>query len=100
VISFEARKTNLRQVTTDKADAYHLGVLYYKEDLGIYQKKAEKALNLRLLPRQHSALSDSYVQIKLQFQVALDQVLPEYHTVFRIYMASHFIKLSNSSGRS
>jgi len=82
VISFEARKTNLRQVKTDKADAYHLGELYYKEDLEIYQKKTEKALNLRLLTRQHSALTDSYVQIKLQFQVALDQVFPEYHTVF------------------
>lgn len=82
VISFEARKTNLRQVKTDKADAYHLGELYYKEDLAIYQKKTEKALNLRLLTRQQSALTDSYVQIKLQFQVALDQVFPEYHTVF------------------
>src|SRR5699024_6129000 len=59
-----------------------LGELYYKEDLEIYQKKAEKALNLRLLTRQHSALTDSYVQIKLQFQVALDQVFPEYHSVF------------------
>lgn len=82
MISFEARKTNLRQVKTDKADAYYLNELYYKEDLEIYQKKTEKALNLRLLTRQHSALTDSYVQIKLQFQVALDQALPEYHTVF------------------
>jgi len=82
VISFEARKTSLRQVKTDKADAYHLGELYYKEDLEIYQRKTEKALNLRLLTRQHSALTDSYVQIKLQFQVALDQVFPEYHSAF------------------
>jgi len=82
VISFEARKTSLRQVKTDKADAYHLGELYYKEDLEIYQRKTEKALNLRLLTRQHSALTDSYVQIKLQFQVALDQIFPEYHHVF------------------
>src|SRR5690625_7657742 len=59
VISFEARKTNLRQVKTDKADAFHLGELYYKEDLEIYQKKTEKALNLRLLTRQHSALTRS-----------------------------------------
>lgn len=82
VVSFEARKTSLRQVKTDKADAFHLGELYYKEDLEIYQKKTEKSLNLRLLTRQHSALTDSYVQIKLQFQVALDQVFAEYHRVF------------------
>lgn len=82
VISFEARKTNLRQVKTDKADAFHLGQLYYKEDLEIYQRKADKALNLRLLTRQHSALTESYVGIKLQFQVALDCIFPEYHNVF------------------
>src|SRR5690625_4033675 len=82
VISFEARKTNLRQVKTDKTDAYHSGELYYKEDFEIYQKKTDKALNLRLLTRRHSALTDSYVQIKLQFQVALDRVFPEFHNVF------------------
>ena len=82
MIAFEARKANLRQVKTDKADAFHLGELYYKEDLGIYQNKTEKALNLRLLTRQLSALIDSYVQKKLQFQVALDQVFPEYHCAF------------------
>lgn len=54
VISFEARKTNLRQVKTDKADAYHLGEIYYKKNLEIYQKKTVRALNLRLLTRQHS----------------------------------------------
>jgi len=59
-----------------------LGELYYKEDLEIYQRKTEKALNLRLLRRQHSALTDSYVQIKLQFQVALHQIFPEYHRAF------------------
>ncbi len=44
VISFEARKTNLRQVKTDKADAFHLGELYYKEDLEIYKRKQRKLL--------------------------------------------------------
>ena len=82
VVSFEAKKTSLRKVKTDKADAFHLGELYYKEDLEIYQRKTAKALNLRLLTRQHSALTESYVEIKLQFQVALDQVFPEYHSVF------------------
>ncbi len=37
---------------------------------------------MRLLTRQHSALTDSCVQIKLQFQVALDQIFPEYLSVF------------------
>lgn len=82
VVSFEARKTSLRKVKTDKADAYHLGELYYKEDLEVYQRKTEKALDLRLLTRQHSALTDSYVDIKLQFQAALDQNFPEYQKVF------------------
>lgn len=72
---------------TDKAGAFHLGELYYKEDLDSYQKKTEKALNLRLLTRQHSALTESYVDVKLQFQAALDQVFPEFQSVF---MALYF----------
>lgn len=82
VVSYEARKTSLRKVKTDKADAFHLGELYYKEDLENYQRKTEKALNLRLLTRQHSALTESYVDVKLQFQAALDQVFPEFQSVF------------------
>lgn len=82
VVSFEARKTSLRRVKTDKADAYHLGELYYKEDLEVFKKKTDQSLNLRQLTRQHSALTDSYVDIKLQFQAALDQMFPEYHGVF------------------
>ncbi|GAA0610401.1 IS110-like element ISDha10 family transposase [Virgibacillus siamensis] len=82
VISYEARKTSLRKVKTDKIDAFHLGELYYKEDLEVFQRKTEQYLNLRQLTRQHSALTDSYVEIKLQFQAALDQIFPEYHSVF------------------
>src|SRR5699024_3299352 len=82
VVSYEARKTNLRKVKTDKIDAFHLGELYYKEDLEVFQRKTEQYLNLRQLTRQHSALTNSYVEIKLQFQAALDQIFPEYHGVF------------------
>lgn len=82
VVSSEAKKTSLRKVKTDKVDAFHLGELYYKEDLEVFQRKTEQYLNLRHLTRQHSALTDSYVNIKLQFQAALDQIFPEYHKVF------------------
>lgn len=53
-----------------------------KEDLEVFQKKTEQALDLRRLTRQHSALTDSYVEIKLQFQAALDQIFPAYHHAF------------------
>uniref|UniRef100_UPI0037C1468B IS110 family transposase n=1 Tax=Halobacillus shinanisalinarum TaxID=2932258 RepID=UPI0037C1468B len=33
VVSYEARKTSLRKVKTDKIDASHLGELYYMADL-------------------------------------------------------------------
>lgn len=82
VVSYEAKKTGLRKVKTDKVDAYHLGELYYKEDLEAFQKKTEQYLDLRQLTRQHSALTDSYVEIKLQFQAAVDHIFPEYHNVF------------------
>lgn len=82
VVSYEAKKTSLRKVKTDKIDAFHLGELYYKEDLEVYERKTEQYLNLRQLTRQHSALTDSYVEIKLQFQAALEQAFPEYEGVF------------------
>src|SRR5699024_7471266 len=82
VVSWEARKTSLRKVKTDKVDAFRLGELYYKEDLETFQKKTEQTLFLRQLTRQHSALTNSYVGIKLQFQATLDQIFPEYHHVF------------------
>ncbi|UJL46057.1 IS110 family transposase [Virgibacillus sp. NKC19-16] len=82
VVSSEAKKTSLRKVKTDKIDAFHLGELYYKEDLEVFQRKTEQYLNLRQLTRQHSALTNSYVDIKLQFQAVVDQIFPEYHGVF------------------
>src|SRR5699024_2315258 len=47
VVSYEDKKTCLRKVKTDKVDAYHLGELYYKEDLDAFQKKTEQYLDLR-----------------------------------------------------
>ncbi|WP_077325033.1 IS110 family transposase [Virgibacillus siamensis] len=82
MVAHKAKQTSLRKVKTDKMDAFHLGELYYKEDLEAFQKKTVKTLNLRQLTRQHSALTESYVGIKLQFQTILDQVFPEYHHVF------------------
>ncbi|WP_240378020.1 IS110 family transposase [Bacillus piscicola] len=39
VVSYKAKKTSLRKVKTDKVDAFHLGELYYKEDLEVFQRK-------------------------------------------------------------
>nr|WP_246407466.1 IS110 family transposase [Geomicrobium halophilum] len=41
----------MRKVKTDKVDAFHLGKLYYKEDLEVFQRKTEQYLNLRHLTR-------------------------------------------------
>ncbi|MGO4699593.1 hypothetical protein AB4Z50_35805 [Paenibacillus sp. 2TAB26] len=40
-------------------------------------------MNLRYLTRQFNSLTDMYVQAQLQFQAVLDQVFPEYRSVFR-----------------
>lgn len=82
LISHQAKKTNLRKVKTDIADAYQLGELFYKEELEPYKKRGQFMLNLRYLTRQHDSLTDMYVQAKLQFQAVLDQVFPEYRGVF------------------
>ncbi|MFG6116192.1 IS110 family transposase [Halobacillus sp. MO56] len=83
VLSHEAKKMSLRKVKTDAIDAFRLGELYYQyDDLQPFKKKTVKFMNLRNLTRQHDALTGTYVQIKLQFQTVLDQVFPEYKTVF------------------
>ena len=83
VLSHEAKKMSLRKVKTDAIDAFRLGELYYLyDDLQPFKKKAVKIMNLRNLTRQHDALTGTYVQIKLQFQTVLDQVFPEYKTIF------------------
>ncbi len=81
LISNRLRKTNLRKVKTDAADAYLLGELYYKEEFQNFRKRGVQLLNLRYLTRQHEALSNMCVQTKLQFQAVQDQVFPEYKGV-------------------
>lgn len=82
LISFEAKKTNLRRVKTDAADAFQLGMLFYKEEFGPIKKRGQHLMNLRYLTRQYDSLTGMYVQVKLQFQAILDQVFPEYRGVF------------------
>jgi transposase len=82
LISHRLRKSNLRKVKTDAADAYLLGELYYKEEFEPFKKRGVKLLNLRYLTRQYESLSKMCVQIKLQFQAILDQIFPEYKGVF------------------
>lgn len=82
IISHGSKKTVMRKVKTDAIDAAQLCDLYYKEDLEPYQRKSVQILNLRHLTRQHDALTNSYVEVKLKFLTVLDQVFPEYKTVF------------------
>lgn len=82
VVSYETKKSSLRKVKSDPADARHLCELYYKEDLETFHRKNVETMNLRNLSRQHDSLTRNYVQLKLQFQTILDQVFPEYKGVF------------------
>lgn len=82
LISNRLRKSQLRKVKTDAADAYLLGELYYKEEFEPFKKRGMQLLNLRYLTRQYESLSKMCVQTKLQFQAVLDQVFPAYKGVF------------------
>ncbi|WP_332634887.1 IS110 family transposase [Halalkalibacter flavus] len=82
LISHRAKSSSLRKVKTDAIDAYRLCELYYKEELEPYKKRGIRLLNLRNLTRQHTSITEIYVQTKLQFQAVLDQVFPEYKGVF------------------
>lgn len=50
------------------------------------------ALNLCLLTRQPRALTESYMEIKLQFQVAMDEIFLGYYYVFNILYSKLLIK--------
>lgn len=82
LISYRAKSSSLRKTKTDVIDAYHLGEMYYKEDLEPQKKRGVHLLNLRHLTRQHENMTGIMVQTKLQFQAVLDQVFPEYKGVF------------------
>ncbi|GAB0168486.1 hypothetical protein LSPCS325_19230 [Lysinibacillus sp. CTST325] len=47
----------MRKTKTDAIDAYHLGELYYKEDLAPQKKRGVQLLNLRHLTRQHENMT-------------------------------------------
>jgi transposase len=82
LISYKARKSQLRKVKTDAIDARSLADLYYKEEFQPFKQRGIDYLNLRNLTRQHEALTNTYVQNQLVFQSVLDQVFPEYSEVF------------------
>ncbi|MDQ0116838.1 IS110 family transposase [Paenibacillus harenae] len=83
LLSYEAKKSSsLRKVKTDAFDAYALCEFFYKEDFEPHKKRGVQLLNLRNLTRQHESVTGQFVQIKLQFQAALDQVFPEFKGVF------------------
>lgn len=72
LITHKAKSSSLRKVKTDAVDAYRLCELYYKEDLEPFKKRGIRLLNLRNLTRQHSNITEMYVQTKLQFHAVLD----------------------------
>jgi transposase len=95
LISNRLRKSNLRKVKTDAADAYLLGELYYKEEFEPFKKRGVQLLNLRYLTRQYESLSKMCVQTKLQFQAVLDQVFPTYKGVFGAIYSSVSLRFLN-----
>ncbi|UNK21301.1 IS110 family transposase [Paenibacillus sp. N3/727] len=95
LISNRLRKSNLRKVKTDAADAYLLGEMYYKEEFEPFKKRGVQLLNLRYLTRQFESLSKMCVQIKLQFQAVLDQVFPAYKGVFGAMYSSISLRFLN-----
>ncbi|MFY3791285.1 IS110 family transposase [Ureibacillus sp. MALMAid1270] len=100
LVSYRAKSSNLRKTKTDAIDAYHLGELYYKEDLEHQKKRGIQLLNLRHLTRQHENMTGIMVQTKLQFQAVLDQVFPEYKGVFGDLYAEISLKTLQSYSTS
>uniref|UniRef100_UPI00403F22A0 IS110 family transposase n=1 Tax=Paenibacillus sp. FSL R7-0313 TaxID=2954532 RepID=UPI00403F22A0 len=76
LVSHQAKNLSLRKVKTDMVDTHRLCELYTKRILKIIDNK-----ELRNLTRQFVALTQMYVQIKLQFQAVVGQVFPDYRGI-------------------
>jgi transposase len=79
LISNRLRKSQLRKVKTDTADANLLGELYYKEEFEPFNATSQSALSYKTI---YESLSKMCMQTKLQFQAVLDQVFPACKGVF------------------
>ncbi len=57
LVAHQAKQGTLRKVKTDAIDAYRLGNLFYKEDLEPARQRGQQLPDLRLLTRQHEAIT-------------------------------------------
>ena len=60
LLSYNAKKSSLRKVKTDKIDAFRLCELFYKEDFEPYKKRGIQLLNLHNLTRQHETITGEH----------------------------------------
>lgn len=93
LIAQRAKKSSLRKVKTDAKDAFHLAELFYKEDFEPTKERNLQLMNLRHLTREHEALTQIYIQHKLNFQSILEQVFPFYSGVFSDLFSATSLRL-------
>jgi transposase len=80
--SKRAKGTQLRKVKTDATDAWNLAEMYYRGDVKPHRTWEESYKELQYATRQHEFVTVLYVQAKLNARALLDQVFPEYESVF------------------
>lgn len=81
--SKRSKSTHLRKVKTDAIDAWHLAEMYYRDEVTPHRKWEEDILELQHLTRQHEFVTGMFVQAKLNARALVDQVFPDFTTVFR-----------------
>ena len=80
--SKRAKGTQLRKVKTDAIDAWNLAEMYYRGDVKPHRTWQESYTELQHATRQYEFVTSLYVQAKLNARALLDQVFPQYESVF------------------
>ena len=80
--SKRAKGTQLRKVKTDALDAWNLAEMYYRGDVKPHRTWTESYTELQHATRQHEFVTTLYVQAKLNERALLEQVFPQYESVF------------------
>ena len=80
--SKRAKGTQLRKVKTDAIDAWNLAEMYYRGDVKPHRTWEESYTELQCATRQHEFVTSLYVQAKLNTRALLDQVFPQYESIF------------------
>jgi transposase len=82
VLTHQQKQKSIRKVKTDSVDAIRIAQVFYLQHPKTLSSTSPEISELRVLCRQHDALTNLYAETQLHFQAVLDLLFPGYDKVF------------------